>query len=356
MTPIDPLVGADTPDRVEPPRSPGRRRPRWPLLVVLVGALGVLLGAVIARDDPGSPSAATTASTIGVTVPGQVPPAFKRDAHVYDGLGTWVDVFDYVQLYQAAGQQPVVTPASVDVMAAQGVRTLYLQATRNDDKLGPGLVDASLLTAFIEKAHAHGMRVVGWYAPTFADVEGDLARLEAIHAFRTTSGEQFDGLAVDIEVTDAVTDVTDRSNRVVELSKRLRQSMGNDAVGAIVLPPVLTEVVNPNFWPQFPWRQIAGDYDVWLPMVYWSGRREDSGYKNGFTYTDESVRRLRANLGWADAPVHPIAGIASEISEQEAQQYLQALRADKAVGGSVYDYRTTPGGVWGVLRAGLATG
>ncbi len=85
-------------------------------------------------------------------------------------------------------------------------------------------------------------------------------------------GHRFDGLAVDIEDVDTVTDVDARNQRLVDLSQRLRTEVGSETLGAIVLPPVLTEVVNPQRWPDFPWPQLAPLYDVWLPMSYWTFR------------------------------------------------------------------------------------
>ena len=76
-----------------------------------------------------------------------------------------------------------------------------------------------------------------------------------------------------------------------------------------MLPPVLIEVVNLSFWPGFPWAAIAPFYDVWQPMSYWSFRSSSSGYGDGYTYNEESIRRLRANLGEPDAIVHAIGGI-----------------------------------------------
>ena len=43
---------------------------------------------------------------------------FTVDA--YEGLGAWVDVFDYVPAYQNGGVAPTVTAEDVDTMAASG--------------------------------------------------------------------------------------------------------------------------------------------------------------------------------------------------------------------------------------------
>ena len=108
-------------------------------------------------------------------------------------------------------------------------------------------------------------------------------------------------------------------------------------------------MINPTYWPGFPWaaaeavlRRVAADGVLELP------RR--TSYKSGYTYVAESVRRMRALVGDPNLKVHPVGGIADVISEAEVRDFLRALTDTDALGGSLYDYRTTNGGIWGVLR------
>jgi hypothetical protein len=274
--------------------------------------------------------------------------AFEQVA--YEGLGSWVDVFDYAPAYQQGGLPPPVTPDDMAAMAGMGVETLYLQAARFDDRSPDGIVDHDLVGRFLEASHDNGIRVVGWYLPKFHALDADTRRLDLIVDFEW-NGHRFDGVTVDIEDVENVPNPAERNTRLIELSRRLREKVGPDAViGAGVLPPVQIEVINTASWPSFPWRELAPYYDVWLPMAYWSVRNEESGYKNGYTYVEESVRRLRANVGEPEALVHPIGGIGDGITEGELREYLRALTDTDALGGSIYDYRTMNGGHWGVLR------
>ncbi len=59
----------------------------------------------------------------------------------------------------------------------------------------------------------------------FEDVDADLDHLLAIARFDAL-GHRFDGVAVDIEYIEAVTDVAERSRRLVELSDRLDDARG----------------------------------------------------------------------------------------------------------------------------------
>jgi hypothetical protein len=276
-----------------------------------------------------------------------------RDASVYRGLGAWIDVFDYAPAYQDPGELPSVTPDDVAGLVDHGVETLYLQAARLDPRSPDGIVDDALVGQILSRARDAGIRVVGWYLPKFADLEADLQRVEQIRSFEY-QGHRFDGVALDIEWRGDVPDHAERNTRLVELSHRFRERMGSEALGAIVPPPVLLEVVNTDNWPDFPWPELSGLYDVWLPMSYWTLRASSSGYRDGYVYTEENVRRMRANLGDPEAVVHPIGGIADAAGVEGYRGFVRAAEEAGSVGLSVYDYDTTGDEGWEILAgAGL---
>lgn len=277
--------------------------------------------------------------------------ADRRDLSAYRGLGTWVDVFDYVPAFQRAGDTPAVTTASFDDMARLGVKTVYLQAAQDDERSPGDTIDPKLLGRMLQAAHKADLRIVAWYLPHFSDVNADLRRLRALMSFKS-NGQQFDGVAVDIEYKRDVTDTNDRNTALIDLSRRLRRAAGDRPVGAIVLEPVFLEVVSPDYWPQFPWRRLSSLYDVWLPTSYWTNRSADSGYKEGFKYTDENIRGLRENLGDKNAPVHAVGGIADSALPKDEAGFLRAAKKDRAIGWSMYDYNTTVSSAWPTLRKG----
>ena len=269
----------------------------------------------------------------------------RRDLAAYRGLGTWVDVYEYVPALQKAHRKPPVTPSDVDKMKDHGVKTLYLQSAQDDSRTPGATITPKLLGQFLQRAHDAGLRVVAWYLPHFDDLEADLRHIRGLLDFRS-GGERFDGVALDIEFRGDVSDAAVRSDALVDLSRRVRQLARNRPIGAIVLEPVLLEVVNANFWPDFPWRRIAGLYDVWLPMSYWTNRTAGSVYRDSFRYTDENIRRLRANLGQSDAPVHAIGGLGNAASIQDYAGFVRAARAQRAIGWSIYNYGVTPRNAW----------
>jgi hypothetical protein len=266
----------------------------------------------------------------------------------FRGLGTWVDVYDFSPDFITGHRRPAITTASVDRMAAAGITTLYLQAANARQPMARPLVSPALLGGFLARAHADGMRVVGWYAPAFADPAADLRRLLAMRDFRW-AGQGFDGMAVDIETTSTVTDASRRSQILVDLSRRLRFATSTP-LGAIVMAPVVLDVVNPHFWPKFPWRSIARYYDAWLPMDYWTDRTVSSGYRDAYRYTSDNIARLRADLCQPGAVVHAIGGVGGMSSASQYLRFAAAARREGAIGLSVYDFRATGPAVWPLLR------
>ena len=320
---------------------------------MLVAAAALVVAALVwtNRADALQPGAgvATISRRLARTA---APP---RDLQAYAGLATWVDGFDFGQAYQPNNAPPPVTPRTIDDMAANGVHTLFLQAVRDDPRSPGGMVDRARVAEFLVRAHRKGLRVVGWYLPKFADPATDLANLEQIADFDVL-GHRFDGVAVDIEDVDDVTDVGERNQRLVDLSARLRAASGRDTLGAIVLPPVLTEVVNQKYWPDFPWPELHPLYDVWLPMSYWTFRTKSSGFHDGYTYDDESIRRLRNNLGDQSAVVHAIGGVGDKVTIDELGRFIDSLADNRAVGGSIYDWNSMTPADRAALAAGFSTG
>jgi hypothetical protein len=317
------------------------------VLLSFVVVCAAALATVPLVERPGEAAGAAIERLVATT------PA-PRTAAAYEGLGAWVDAFDYAPAYQGEGRRPALTPAVVDDMAAHGVRTVFVQAARADPRSPGGVVDAELLAALLVRAHRAGVRVVAWYLPTFANVATDLANLARLASF-TVLGHRFDGLAVDIELTEAVPDHAERNARLVALSEELRREVGSDALGAIVLPPVQIEVVNPTLWPDFPWRALAPIYDVWLPMSYWTFRSDASGYRDPYAYNEESTRRLRANLGDDRAAVHGIGGIGDLTTAADIERFATSLRETASLGGSIYDWATSSPSLRSVMASRLAT-
>ena len=262
-----------------------------------------------------------------------------RDLTVFSGLGTWIDVYDWSVTFNRGDGR--VELADIDRMAAAGVQTLYVQTGKWDAPTH--VLEPERLLPMVARAKELGMAVVGWYLPTFEDPRTDIHRL--MEASRLPG---VDAIAVDIESLK-FKDVDERNRRLIELSVNLRAAIPDRAIGAIPYPPVVTDVINPNLWPRFPWAELAPIYDVWLPMSYQSDRKPDSGYRDAYRYTAENIDRLRVRLGRPDVPVHTIGGIADRTSTDDAAAIVRAGSERRVIGGSLYDWRTTGPELWAPL-------
>ncbi len=301
-----------------------------------------------AEPSTSAPSSSTSAPSSSTTT--TQAPALGRDVSAYRGLGAWVDAFDYAPAYYRPREGPLLVPEDLDAMAARGVRTLFLQAARLDDRSPGGVVDPVLTGAMLKRAHEQGMRVVGWYLPKFADVEADLANLRVLRDL-DVEGHRFDGIAVDIEYRRDVPNHAERNRRLIDLSRRFRAETTGLALGAIVYPPVLLEEIRPNFWPDFPWQELAESYDVWLPMVYWTEIAAESSYGDPYRYTTAGTQGLIDNLGDASLLVHSIGGVADTATVDDFESFIRAAREQDSMGFSMYDYRTTSSEEWQVLAS-----
>lgn len=251
-------------------------------------------------------------------------------AQYFRGTGAWVDVYDWSPTFVASrnpSARPAFTLARIDRMADAGISTLYIQTAKAE--LPDPVLDRELLNSIITKARGRGMRVVGWYLPTFADIAVDQAHLAA------TADLGLDGIGVDIEST--ATELGARNQRLIDLSNWLRATYPGMPLAAIVLPPVVTDIINLAFWPQFPWKALYPSYDVWMPMSYWTNRTAASGWRDGYRYTIENIDRMRASLGVPDAPVHPIGGLSDTATPEEIDGFVRASTERGSIGGGLYD-------------------
>jgi hypothetical protein len=261
--------------------------------------------------------------------PGCAPRSSTDKTAVFRGLGAWWDVYDWSPSFSPGSKLGL---SDVDRLASAGVQVLYIQSAKaNRPEL---ILDRPLFEQIVRRAHARGMRVVSWYLAAFLDAKVDVPRL--VEPLKVG----VDGIALDIESRDNA-DVAARNKLLVFETWFTRFVLPDVAMAAIVLPPVVTDVINPSYWPQFPWDGIRKAYDAWLPMGYWTNRTAASGWRDGERYTRENIDRLRAHLGDPNAPVHAVGGIANEATPTEVAAFVSGARARRVIGGSLYDDRTS---------------
>jgi hypothetical protein len=256
----------------------------------------------------------------------------------YEGVGAWIDVYDWTD--ELTGGRPSVGLADIDRMAEAGVDTVFIQTAHNRST-AVGVIEQPRLEALIDRAHTLGLDVVAWYLPPLVDVDADLARLVA------SADLPVDGLAVDIEARE-VADVAERNRRLLDLTARLRAEVGPDhALGAITPSPTHLQVVNPDFWPAFPWPEVGRTYDVILPMSYWSIRTGE--LQDGERHIGDDIARVRTSTGDPEVPIHAIGGIADDLTAADVAGMVRAIEARSGVGGSLYDWATSAPDQWEAL-------
>ena len=261
----------------------------------------------------------------------------ERDLSAYTGLATWVDLYDPRVL-----TRPETAVAS---MARHGVRTLFLETSNY--QMRQDIVRPDRIGRFVEAAHARGIQVVAWYVPSFANLARDKRRVLAAINFRSRGGEQFDSFALDIEAS-VVRSAAARSARLVLLANRLRAAAPDLTLGAIVPSPRGMQRLS-WYWPGFPFEQLAQDFDVFLPMGYFTYRSRQPRFSN--VYTRLNISLLREWTGNPALPVHAIGGLARDASPAQVKAFVKAARTGDVIGSSLYDFADTTARQWLELRA-----
>lgn len=292
--------------------------------------IGALLGASIAL-----PAAAFA--------PGQQskvngpPPAtgleLVSEIDAYDGLASWVDMYN-----KGPWKYPERTAKR---LAERETKTLFLQ-TSNYRKRSD-ICKPQAMSRLLEASHSHGMKVIAWYLPSYATPKRDWRRTKKAVVFESANGHRFDGFAMDIEAT-VERDIPTRNRRMIDLSDRLRDYVGDDYMLGAIIPDPVTQL----FWPNFPYKKVNARYDVFLPMAYWTYRT--SGPKRVYRYTRSALEIIRSRTDDPKVPVHVIGGIASDAPATEVRSFARAANKFEAVGASLYDFPITSGPQWDEMQ------
>jgi hypothetical protein len=254
---------------------------------------------------------------------------------VFDGLGAWVDLYDY----QEAGAALSVGTA-LDDLRSRGVRTLYLQTSR----FSVAYDMAPRAGQWVDAAHARGMAVVGWYLPGYGDMDRDLRRTLAVANLVTPAGGRFDAVGIDIEAHTGwgggknEVSRTSMNSRAVEHLRQVR-ARTSAPLAAITPQPTATDDAGET-WEGFPWRGVGETSDLVLPMSYWPRTCRDACVRD---YTQTNARHAAA---WTGLPVH-IAGRGypspdgTQVSDSDIRAFVDGAVAAGVRGGSIYDYAST---------------
>jgi hypothetical protein len=216
------------------------------------------------------------------------------------------------------------------------VRTLYLETCHFN--CPRALHRPQRMAGLLRAAHARGIRVVAWYLPGFARPKQDLQRSMAAIRFRTRDGHRFDGFALDIEAVEVPTGL--RNHRLKALSEAIRHQVGAAYGLGAITPPWFYA------WGPFPYRALARQYDVFMPMNYFTVRAEGPG--DARIHTRRSIRAIRRGTGDPSFPVHDIGGWPRTSSRARYERWSAPIAA-RGPSASACTTRRPP-----TLRAGAA--
>jgi hypothetical protein len=245
-----------------------------------------------------------------------------RSLRAFSGTGTWISIYD--------GPALAHPERVVGRLQAHGIHTLFLQAS--NDRQARAVAHPVAVARFLDAAHAAGIRVVGWYLPSFESPRTDVRRALQAARFRSPDGNGFDAFALDIESTK-VRSLPLRTSRAVWVARAVRASLPSSvALGAISIDPA-----GGRYWDGYPFRRLAASVDVFLPMEYFTART--SGPLRVAAYSRRNVQLVRELAGDPSFPVHPIGGDAGEASLAELRAFLGA--SSRELGVSLWEYGHT---------------
>lgn len=243
----------------------------------------------------------------------------------YSGSGAWIDRYDFSKL-----EDP---KAVVAQMAAQGVRTVYVETASWKVPHRTDIVAPQQTQDLIAAAHASGMKVVAWYLPAFTNLAVDMRRVRAALQLRTADGQAFDSFALDIEANQ-VKPVRRRNAALLRLSRMIRSEVGRGYQLGAIVPDELSTSSGNVLWPSFPYAALARYYDVFLPMAYSTFDRA-RGARAVYRYVAANVRFVQGATG---KPVHVIGGVSDAMSRREEAAVGRAAEDSGAIGSSLYKW------------------
>jgi hypothetical protein len=315
-----------------------------------------LVGAGTAITTPPAATTTTTTSIPPAPFPAPADPPKRATAGTLDpyrGLGTWVDRLDWTNLFSK--NKPAVTLATIDQMAAQGIQTIYLQIPHWQTT--PDIYEPERLQPIIDRAHALGMYVVGWYLPYLFDVNTDLRKVVAM------ANLDLDGIQIDIEQSGlaSMSNVNLRNARLSEFNRSVRSLLPGRVISADIVAPSWMDGQTgrwswPNYPPEtrgnywggaFPYAEVVATYDLIALQLYWTNNKANSGWKDPQAFVLDNMNRMRAYTNRADYPIQAIGGVdISKSSLNDVIGYMDAAKASTSFGISLYDYTTTPSLWW----------
>jgi hypothetical protein len=104
-----------------------------------------------------------------------------------------------------------------------------------------------------------------------------------------------------------------------------------------------------SYWSRFPYSELAGIYDVFLPMGYYT--YHGKGAKLAYADTVGNVRIIRSQPGCSATPIHLIGGESEKSSAAEVKAFVRGTQETGCIGASLYGWAGTKTAAWHELAA-----
>lgn len=230
-----------------------------------------------------------------------------------------------------------------------GITHMYLEAA-----ISPlGFHGKKSVGKLIDAAHKLHIAVIAWVYPYLYDLASDVDLTRQVAAFRTPSGQRFDGIAADLERNVQLWNVR-------AYSQLVRSYLGPQYLLVGVPYP-------PQSFADYPFGELARSYNVISPMDYWHQTQSAYGLDYGHMrygfeyarrYAAESVGTIRRVSG--HVPVETIGQAFDDFgrlemgpnapSPAEVRGFLAGSKASGAIGASFFQWMTVTDAEWHVIR------
>lgn len=233
--------------------------------------------------------------------------------------------------------------------ARDGITHLYLESA-----ISPlGFHGEGAVGPVIDAAHRHHIAVIAWVYPYLVDIGSDVALTRLVARYRTPAGNGFDGIAADVERNFTL-------GNVRAYSQLTRYYLGPHYLLVVATYP-------PQSAPEYPFAEVARDYNVIAPMDYWHQTKTAFGldyghmrygYGYGYRYAVDSVASIRRQA--PGARISPIGQVFDDFgrlemgphapSPAEVQGFLQGSKDSGAIGASFFQWMTATDAEWRTIK------
>ena len=246
------------------------------------------------------------------------------------GKGMWLYVTDQVE------------GGNVDALIARarhvGLTHIYVRTGSSKS----GFYAQPYLDQLLEKAHASGLRVIGWDFPYLFNVGDDVARAMAAITYTTPSGHRIDGFAADIETPSEGTNLTPEG--AAAYGHVLREAAGPRYPLVAVVPRP-----SPQMQRRFPYAAVLPPFDAVAPMSYWLNRQPDSDVSSDVTFLLPFGKPvIPVGQAYDGAPE---GGRPGPPPPDEIARFLAAAEASGAVGASFWSWQHANQPIWDTITA-----